>query len=70
MCVEWLRKIKKRFSNDSRLSSLNPERSGSASPLTATLMFVPSGSGSGYHSDAIDDSACRLLNSYRRFGGT
>lgn len=68
MCVEGLRKIKKRFSNDSRLSSLNPERSGSASPLTATLMFVPSGS--GYHSDAIDDSACRLLNSYRRFGGT
>jgi len=55
MCVEGPRKIKKSFSHDSRLPSLNPERRGSASPLTTTLTSVPSGSGS--HSGAVDDSS-------------
>jgi hypothetical protein len=54
-CVEGPRKIKKPFSHDSRLPSLNPERRGSACPLTTTLMSVPSVS--GFHSDAVDDSS-------------
>lgn len=73
VCVEGLRKIKKPFSQGSRLPSLNPERRGSTAPLLwplhclqvqvlpAVLLTILA---------FCDVSPCRLLNSYRRFGGT